>query len=263
MKKYTIKKTGTKYRIRRIIVLVILILIIYLLIIGIKGIIGLFKMNQKENENNTEKDVTESTSPVAVVSYEREITEWNLLLVNSKNLIPEDFKIELAKIDDTRSFDARAIEQLNKMLNDARKSGITNIWVQSAYRSVDRQKELYEESVKKYINQGKTREEAEKLTEKTINKPGSSEHNIGLAVDFNDVTNEFESTKAFEWLTKNAQEYGFILRYPKDKESITGISYESWHWRYIGTEHAKKINELNMCLEEYIDYLKKQPNEEV
>ena len=106
------------------------------------------------------------------------------------------------------------------------------------------------------MQQGKTREEAEQLTLRIINKPGTSEHNLGLAVDFNYVDYSFEETKGFRWLQENAEDYGFILRYRKDKESITKVDYEPWHWRYVGVENAKKINELNMCLEEYIDYLK-------
>ena len=98
------------------------------------------------------------------------------------------------------------------------------------------------------------------MTFKIINKPGTSEHNLGLAVDFNYVNLDFENTKAFTWLKENAEDYGFILRYRKDKEDITKVEYEPWHWRYVGKEHAKKINELDMCLEEYIDYLKSGGN---
>ena len=185
----------------------------------------------------------------------KEITEWNLRLANYENLLPEDFEVELEEIADEKYFDARAIKQLKKMINDMGHDGIRNIWVQSAYRSVARQKELYENSVNKYLKQGKTQEEAERLTDEYINKPGASDHNLGLAVDFNNVDNNFDDLDAFEWLEKNAENYGFILRYPKDKEDITKICYESWHWRYVGEEHAKKMNELNMCLEEYIEYL--------
>ena len=141
------------------------------------------------------------------------------------------------------------------MINDMKKDGHTSIWVQSSYRSVARQKELYENSINKYLKQGKTQEEAEKLTDEYINKPGSSDHNLGLAVDFNYVDNTFADTDEYKWLLENAENYGFILRYPKDKEDITKIAYESWHWRYVGEEHAKKMNELNMCLEEYVEYL--------
>lgn len=182
-------------------------------------------------------------------------TDWRIRLANYDNILPEDFEVELADIDSTRQFDARAIKYLKDMINDMKKDGHTSIWVQSSYRSVARQKELYENSINKYLKQGKTQEEAEKLTDEYINKPGSSDHNLGLAVDFNYVDNTFADTDEYKWLLENAENYGFILRYPKDKEDITKIAYESWHWRYVGEEHAKKMNELNMCLEEYVEYL--------
>lgn len=107
------------------------------------------------------------------------------------------------------------------------------------------------------MKQGKTQEEADKLTLEYINKPGGSDHNLGLAVDFNYVDNSFAKTSEYKWLLKNAENYGFILRYPEDKEDKTKIAYESWHWRYVGEENAKRMNELNMCLEEYVEYLQK------
>ena len=183
--------------------------------------------------------------------------DWNLTLVNSENKVPDNYIVSLENIDQYRKFDSRAIDFLNKMLSDMKKDGIKDIWVQSAYRSIESQYKVFEEQVQQYMKQGKSREEAEELTQKEINKPGYSEHNLGLAVDFNYVNNQFENTKAFVWLKKNAEKYGFILRYEKEKENITGVEYEPWHWRYVGEEHAKKINEMNMCLEEYIDFLKK------
>jgi len=214
---------------------------------------------QKTNTINATNEVNQEQSQEEP-KVKKEITDWRLILANYENILPEDFEVEVADIDGTRQFDARAIEELKQMMNDMRKDGIANIWIQSAYRSVARQKELYDNSVKKYMKQGKTQEEAEKLTDEYINKPGSSDHNLALAVDFNYVDNKFEDLDGFKWLKENAENYGFILRYPKDKEDITKISYESWHWRYVGEEHAKKMNELNMCLEEYIEYLE---NEEV
>ena len=215
------------------------------------------------NEENTTKDINianETSASSKITKPKKEITDWNLRLANYENILPEDFTVEVADIDEHRQFDSRAIGYLNQMMTDMKKAGITNIWVQSAYRSVERQKELYDNSIKKYLSQGKTQEEAERLTDEYINKPGSSDHNLGLAVDFNYVDNKFAEMKGFKWLQENAENYGFILRYPEDKEEITKISYESWHWRYVGIEHAKKINELNMCLEEYIEYL--ENNEE-
>lgn len=182
---------------------------------------------------------------------------WELTLVNSDNEMPENYELELEDIDEYRKFDKRAIGCLRDMLDDIINDGITNVWVQSAYRSVEDQVGVYNAKIEEYEAQGKTKEEAIKLTEEVINKPECSDHNLGLAVDFNYVKEDFENTKAFKWLTKNAENYGFILRYPKGKEYITKVDYEPWHWRYVGEENAKKMNELNMCLEEYVEYLNK------
>ena len=87
--------------------------------------------------------------------------------------------------------------------------------------------------------------------------PGTSEHELGLAVDFNSVEESFENTREFQWLKTHAAEYGFIMRYAKEKQDITGVIYEPWHYRYVGEKHAKKINQMGYCLEEYIEYLEK------
>lgn len=213
--------------------------------------------NTKTEEIQTNTIENNQTENKPVETTKKKIDDWRLTLANYENLLPENFTVKVSNIDNTRQFDSRAIGELNDMMNAMKKDGVTNVWVQSAYRSVARQKELYDNSVKKYLQQGKTQEEAEKLTDEYINKPGSSDHNLGLAVDFNYVDNKFEKLDGFKWLKKNAENYGFVLRYPKDKEDITKIAYESWHWRYVGVEHAKKMNDLNMCLEKYIEYLSK------
>ncbi len=215
--------------------------------------------NTVSSDNKITEDVQSNTTEnnQSVETPKKKIDDWRLTLANYDNLLPEDFTVKVSNIDKTRQFDSRAIDELNDMMNAMKKDGVTNVWVQSAYRSVARQRELYDNSVKKYIQQGKSQEEAERLTDEYINKPGSSDHNLGLAVDFNYVDNKFEKLDGFKWLKNNAENYGFVLRYPKDKEDITKIAYESWHWRYVGVEHAKKMNDLNMCLEEYIEYLSK------
>ncbi len=195
---------------------------------------------------------------VEIPNSKKEITDWKLILVNYENSLPDDFEIDLANIDKTRKFDSRAIQFLNEMLQAMKSDGITNVWVQSAYRSVEHQEKVFERKVKQYEQQGKSHEEAEKLALQTINKPGTSEHNLGLAVDFNYVDYHFDETAGFIWLKENAEKYGFILRYAKEKESITKVDYEPWHWRYVGTENAMKMNEMRMCLEEYVEYLESQ-----
>ena len=234
----------------------ILILIIILIII-------LNSNNKKEtNENKIQNVATGQNNNLIneenniINNEEKEITDWKLILVNIDNAMPDDYEMELVDIDEYRKFDSRAIDALKDMIEAERKSGASGIWVQSAYRSIEYQEEVFNKQVQEYINEGKTKEEAEELTLKIINKPGTSEHNLGLAVDFNYANNDFEDSTAFTWLKENAEDYGFILRYPEDKVEITKVDYEPWHWRYVGKEHAKIIKELDMCLEEYIDYLK-------
>lgn len=233
-----------------------IVIVVILIIVGISKAVKSIKTKKTsaEVQNNLEAIHNKIDNEG---KENKEIKDWRLKLANYDNILPEDFEIELSNIDENRQFDSRAIKYLNTMLDDMRKDGITNIWVQSAYRSVKSQRKLYDNSVKKYLDQGKSKKEAEELTLKYINKPGASDHNLGLAVDFNNVDQDFEKMKGFEWLTENAEKYGFILRYPKDKENITKINYEPWHWRYVGQEHAQKMNELNMCLEEYVKYLQK------
>ena len=205
---------------------------------------------QIENvENNDETTI----AVAAPVEPNPKKDDWRLILVNKDNEIPEDYEVELANVDNRLQFDKRAIGELNQMMACMRKSGISYIWIQSAYRDEKLQIELYQNSVKKYMKQGMTEEEAELQTQKSINKPNTSEHNLGLAVDFNEVTEGFANTKAYQWLLKNAEDYGFILRYPKEKEDITGVIYEPWHWRYVGKENAIEMNEKNVCLEEFVD----------
>ena len=259
---------GRKLNIKRVVLVALILLFI---LVGIPLFIlqnKLIKTSSEENvianagetdsnsSNNNTSNSTETNNLTDNTSNTTQVDDWRIRLANYDNLLPEDFEVDLANIDETRQFDARAIDYLTDMLNDMRKDGIVNIWVQSAYRSVARQKELYDNKMNEYLEEGKTQEEAQKLTEEYINKPGSSDHNLGLAVDFNYVDNSFAKTDAYKWLLKNAENYGFILRYPKDKEDITKIEYESWHWRYVGEEHTKKMNELDMCLEEYVEYLK-------
>jgi len=214
-------------------------------------------INKNINTNSNKTVKTELNNNLqSETEINNKIDDWRLMLVNYENELPKNYKIELANIDDTRQFDKRAINKLFELQKAMKKDGIRDIWVQSSYRSIEQQQKVYDKKIDEYIKSGKTHKEAEELTLKVINKPGTSEHNLGLAVDFNYVNLEFENTKAFKWLKENAESYGFILRYKKEKEGITKVNYEPWHWRYVGKEHAKKINELDLCLEEYIEYLK-------
>lgn len=269
MAKRMAKKVVNKKKFVRGITIIIigLIVVIMLIVMMIKGIIYLFTKPKDDNgepnkvaqvDNSVQEPAQTNTLPVSSGTSQNAdvLNEWNLKLVNKDNSVDRSYVPELEELDDGIMFDKRAIGYLRNMINAMYKVGIKNVWVQSSYRSYEKQEELFNRKVTYYKNQGKNQEEAERLAQTVVQRPEMSEHNLALAADFNTVTNEFENTKAFEWLQKNAWEYGFVLRYPKDKQEITGIVYESWHWRYVGKEHAKVMNEKGYCLEEYIDYLK-------
>ena len=184
---------------------------------------------------------------------------WLLRLVNHDNPLPEGFTVETAKLPNGLEFDQRAIEQLEKMLADGNAAGL-QLMVCSAYRSVERQDELFNEMLQEYIAEGYSEEEAYEITS-TIRTPhGCSEHSTGLAadivaVDYQMLDDGYGETDEAKWLLENAADYGFILRYPKEKEDVTGIIWEPWHYRYVGVENAKKIKASGLCLEEYLKTL--------
>ena len=253
-----------KKLIRGIFIIIIALLLFIGILCGLISIVkGLFTKkvdNQVEVKNQisniVDAKVTNQVTQVSTIPENGALNEWRLKLVNNDNSVDKSYVPELEEYSDGIMFDKRAIGYLKNMINAMHKDNITGIWVQSAYRSYEKQEELFNRKVTSYKNQGKGQAEAERLAQMVVQRPEMSEHNLALAADFNTVTNEFENTKAFEWLQKNASDYGFILRYPKDKQDITKITYESWHWRYVGETHAKVMKEKGYCLEEYIDYLK-------
>lgn len=232
--------------------------VIFLSMMIIIMIVCTKKLHKADFSEHVEEDYQEVAENLVVEKEPKEINDWRLTLVNYENVLPENYEMELVNIDKIRKIDARVFDELHQMLEHMKQDGITNVWVQSAYRSVERQEDLFERKIKEYMEQGNTREQAEILALQAINKPGTSEHNLGLAVDFNYVKGDFDTTKGFAWLMEHAEEYGFVLRYRKEKETITKVEYEPWHWRYVGKEHAVKMNELGMCLEEYVQYLRQQ-----
>ena len=92
-----------------------------------------------------------------------------------------------------------------------------------------------------------------------IKPPGCSEHNLGVAMDIIATADNFYTTEEYAWLMENAADYGFILRYPQDKQYITRVEYEPWHWRYVGVEHAHAIKASGLCLEEYLQTINMMP----
>ncbi len=194
-----------------------------------------------------------------------ELDKWYMVLVNPDNSVSNDFisAVDRASINDkytsgsdsSKYLDERIVEHFESMCKAAADDGITLISI-SAYRSYNYQLSLYNRRVERCMREdGLSEADAKKKAATIVALPGTSEHHLGLAVDINSVETSFEDTAAFRWLQQNAENYGFILRYPKDKQDITKIIYEPWHYRYVGVEHAKAMNDLGMCMEEYVEYL--------
>lgn len=186
-----------------------------------------------------------------------------LLLVNGDNPLPDTYDSEvreyLVEID-PQYRNNNYVTQIHKdvypyitaMVANAQKDGV-DLKVWSPFRSYAIQQDLFQKQVDRVGGD-------EDLAATVVARPGTSEHNTGLCADFNMASDEFENTPMYTWMTENAADYGFIMRYRKDKQSQTGVIHESWHWRFVGINHANKINELDMCLEEYVEYLEKQKN---
>lgn len=208
--------------------------------------------SQSSSSSSTSSQSSTSSSGTTPTGGKYDESEMPIL-VNAKNPLPEDYQVQTTLITQNAPyyFASDAVGALRSMLADAYDDGIS-LWALSAYRSYDSQTRVFNQKLQEYKNQGYSDEQAYQMTAAFIALPGTSEHATGYAVDLNSLDQSFENTKAFEWLINHCAEYGFILRYPKDKEEITGIAYEPWHYRYVGTNHAKIIMENNLCLEEYI-----------
>ena len=181
---------------------------------------------------------------------------WQLRLVSAAHPLPEDFEVpELTKLKGGHAIDSRVYPALQQMMDDCRAAGLNPV-ICSSYRTHDKQEELFRKKVNTLRKQGYSQEEAETEAARWVARPGTSEHETGLAVDIVDKSYQLldekqEQTPVQQWLMAHCAEYGFILRYPVEKSDLTGIGYEPWHYRYVGTEAAKAITEQGLCLEEY------------
>lgn len=186
-----------------------------------------------------------------------------MVLVNHTSKMPDDYTFDTKECGSAtavnKTLQTVACDAFLEMQKAAAADGVT-VWMQSGYRSVSYQTNLYEKKTNYYKQQGYDDAKAKEMAAAVVNPPGYSEHNCGLAADLNSpehtgLDEGFENTAAFRWLCQHAGEYGFILRYPKGAEEKTEITYEPWHWRYVGVENAAKINASGLCFEDYIETL--------
>ena len=170
-------------------------------------------------------------------------------LVILRNVVPSSVAyIKGGEIQGTR----QAVDALITMFEAAAEDGITGFQISSGYRSYAYQQSLFDNKVADYMAEGFSKKNAISATSKTVAIPGSSEHHTGLAFDVTVAGTTFKGTKQEKWMAKNCWDYGYIVRFTEDKEDITGIIAEAWHFRYVGLEHSIKMRDANLCLEEYV-----------
>ena len=216
-------------------------------------------VQSSESSSKAEEDKYAKPDMVKRGDVELDANYSRLLLVNAEYPLPDDYDYgwNLTKIDEKYHngqldrIDAGVWPYMKAMVEAAWKDGV-KLYVWSPYRSYNTQKMLFENRVKKEGG-----DEAKAAL--AVARPGTSEHNTGLCADFNMASSQFESTEMFTWMCEHAEDYGFILRYPNDKTDITGVMYESWHWRFVGINRAKEINKLGLTLEEYMELKKIDP----
>lgn len=251
--------------------------IVSIMALLVGGILGNC-IGRASEEKKSEKKVTEAVAKVQeeeegklkevekqLYDLKEELKEeevelpWNMVLVNGEHPMKDGYVPELMELEEGYSVDSRILDAAKEMLADAKEAGL-HVEICSAYRSVERQEQVFNDSMKERVKSGLGYWEAFCETSLNVAVPGTSEHALGLALDL--ISNQYteldagqENTAEAKWLKENCYKYGFILRYPPEKTNITGITYEPWHYRYVGVEDATKITELGITLEEYLqDY---------
>ncbi|MBX4149198.1 M15 family metallopeptidase [Paenibacillus lautus] len=206
-----------------------------------------------KTDSGTQSNQTSATQTIRVT--DEQVTRGNLVLVNKDHpLDPEavpkdivtlfenqDLMYGYVVLDNTLRLSRSVAENFRNMIEAAGEDGVNRFMISSGYRDEDEQEQLYREKGSDYAL-----------------PPGYSEHNLGLSMDIGSTQQSIDRSPEGKWLKEHAWAHGFILRYPQDKTEITGIQYEPWHFRYVGQPHSMIMKELNLTLEEYLDYLKDQ-----
>lgn len=213
--------------------------------------------------DDIEPPVTPTVEPEVTTEPEIElpdvsIHEWNLKIVNNSIVLSSSFAPDVSEVADGQYFDTRAVDALNALLDGAKKNGFTT-YLSTAYRPYSSQAYIFFGKASQIAWGGEVEyADAEIMARELVAYPGTSEHQLGLAVDIIDSANtslvaeDVENMPLLQWLKEHCHEYGFILRYPKDKQEITGW-YEPWHFRYVGVDAATFIMENDLCLEEFLE----------
>lgn len=192
--------------------------------------------------------VEEESVPEATVNYSE---DWALILVNRTHPIPEGYEVDLMTLSNGAQVDKKIYPSLQAMFDDARAAGLS-LFVRDGYRTQEEQQAIMDNKIQEYEYAGNSHEEAVRLAEEWVALPGTSEHQIGIAVDINADNSGSSDDAVYGWLYDNAWKYGFIKRYPEDKTEITHVINEPWHYRYVGKKAAEEMARSGQCLEEYL-----------
>ncbi len=218
-----------------------------------------------ENVSESYKDFSLTKGMDAKTAYEylnSFLSSKYSILTNKQNKVSSDYAPTDLIVPSGCQYQMErvAANALVELLSDAKSNGIYDLVLYSGYRTYASQKNKYETRTNKYLNQGYSQADAEAKAGEYIAPPGASEHHTGLAADvcsstivnkYGYLSDEFDTTRSYQWMKNNCAQYGFIIRYQKGKESITGYSYEPWHLRYLGKDHAVACTALGITYEEY------------
>ena len=241
----------------RIIAAAFLVVLLVGIIFIVKGCRDKKKAQEEQQQQAAEalarQDTQQEPEPAKPSAADNEL----LTLVNPWNKVPEDWQVDLVDLSNGLQIDRRCYDALQEMMDACREAGYEPL-ICSAYRTQETQQSLFDNKVAKLEAAGKSHDEAVQEAGTVVAVPGTSEHQLGLAVDVVDINNqnlteEQEKTPAQKWLMANSWRYGFIHRYPTGKSDITGIIYEPWHYRYVGKDVAQEIFNKGITLEEYLD----------
>lgn len=235
-----------------------LLLFLALLFVAAGAVLSVQRAREKKSEvpSFSPSEPTDIVLPSFPLAAAPDRDDPLLLLVNRDNPLPADYAPELTQLADWDLSVASVLyDDLCAMLSAGRAEGL-RFQICSAYRTRDEQQALFDEDVAHNMAQGMTDAEATAAADRYTMRPGCSEHESGLAVDIVSLDNQLldesqEQTAETQWLHEHCWEYGFILRYPSDKSELTGIAYESWHYRYVGREAAQYFRETGLTLEEF------------
>ncbi len=257
-------KRKTKKKLFRVVFYTVCLAVFALLIAGVSALIGLLTDGAESPSTTTATTVTTTTVSTATATTATtqpqnpaQADGWELTLVNPWNTIPDGYEVELTTLSNGQKVDSRAYPALQQMMDAMRAEGLSPI-ICSSYRTQQKQETLFQNKINRLMNQGMSAEEARVEAGRVVAVPGTSEHQLGLAVDIVDksyqgLDEKQEQTATQQWLMKNSYKYGYILRYPNDKSAITGIIYEPWHYRYVGVSAATEMYNAGLCLEEYLE----------